>query len=59
MTSDFGVTAGHVEYSNYKYTSDFDKRNELDLERFLSHRLRLKADAVCEVYEANPSDTTA
>ena len=48
-----------TKHPNYKYTSDFDKRNELDLERFLSHRLRLKADAVCEVYEANPSGTTA
>ena len=48
-----------TKHPNYKYTSDFDKRNELDLERFLSHRLRLKPDAVCEVYEANPSDTTA
>ena len=47
------------KHPNYKYTSDFDKRNELDLERFLSHHLRLKADAVCEVYEANPSGTTA
>ena len=48
-----------TKHPNYKYTSDFDKRNELDLERFLSHRLRLKADAVCEVYEVNPSGTTA
>ena len=48
-----------TKHPNYKYTSDFDKRNELDLERFLSHHLRLKADAVCEVYEANPSGTTA
>ena len=48
-----------TKHPNYKYTSDFDKRNELDLERFLSHRLRLKADAVCEVYEVNSSDTTA
>ncbi|MDO5545324.1 MAG: type IV secretory system conjugative DNA transfer family protein [Eubacteriales bacterium] len=48
-----------TKHPNYKFTSDFDKRNELDLERFLSHRLRLKADAVCEVYESNPSDTTA
>ena len=48
-----------TKHPNYKYTSDFDKRNELDIERFLSHRLRLKADAVCEVYEVNPSDTTA
>ena len=48
-----------TKHPNYKYTSDFDKRNELDIERFLSHRLRLKADAVCEVYEVNSSDTTA
>ena len=48
-----------TKHPNYKFTSDFDKRNELDIERFLSHRLRLKADAVCEVYEVNPSDTTA
>ena len=48
-----------TKHPNYKYTSDFDKRNELDLERFLSHRLRLKPDEVCEVYEANPSGTTA
>jgi len=48
-----------TKHPNYKFTSDFDKRNELDLERFLSHRLRLKADEVCEVYEANPSGTTA
>ena len=48
-----------TKHPNYKYTSDFDKKNALDIERFLSHRLRLKADAVCEVFEANPSDTTA
>ena len=48
-----------TKHPNYKYTSDFDKRNELDLERFLSHHLRLKPDEVCEVYEANPSGTTA
>ncbi len=48
-----------TKHPNYKYTSDFDKRNELDIERFLSHRLRLKPDTVCEVYEVNPSGTTA
>ena len=48
-----------TKHPNYKYTSDFDKKNALDIERFLSHHLRLKADAVCEVFEANPSDTTA
>ena len=48
-----------TKHPNYKYTSDYDKKNALDIERFLSHRLRLKADAVCEVFEANPSDATA
>ena len=48
-----------TKHPNYKFTSDFDKRNELDIERFLSHHLRLKADEVCEVYEVNPSVTTA
>ena len=44
-----------TKHPNYKYTSDFDKKNALDIERFLSHRLRLKPDTVCEVFEANPS----
>ena len=48
-----------TKHPNYKYTSDFDKKNALDIERFLSHRLRLKPDTVCEVFEADPSDTTA
>ena len=44
-----------TKHPNYKYTSDFDKKNALDIERFLSHRLRLNPDTVCEVFEANPS----
>ena len=44
-----------TKHPNYKYTSDFDKKNALDIECFLSHRLRLKPDTVCEVYEADPS----
>ena len=44
-----------TKHPNYKYASDFDKKNALDIERFLSHRLRLKPDTVCEVFEANPS----
>ena len=44
-----------TKHPNYKFTSDFDKKNALDIERFLSHRLRLKPDTVCEVFEANPS----
>lgn len=44
-----------TKHPNYKYTSDFDKKNALDIECFLSHRLRLKPDTVCEVFEADPS----
>lgn len=44
-----------TKHPNYKYTSDFDKKNALDIERFLSHRLRLKPDTACEVFEADPS----
>ena len=44
-----------TKHPNYKYTSDFDKKNALDIERFLSHRLRLKPDTVCKVFEADPS----
>ena len=44
-----------TKHPNYKYTSDFDKKNALDIEHFLSHRLRLKPDTVCEVFEADPS----
>ena len=46
-----------TKHPNYKYTSDFDKKNALDIERFLSHRLRLKPDTACEVFEVNPSGT--
>ena len=48
-----------TKHPNYKYTSDYDKRNELDIERFLSHRLKLKLDDAFEVYEVSTSGTTA
>ena len=32
-----------TQHPNYKYTADYDKRNEFNIERFLSHRLKLKA----------------
>ena len=48
-----------TKHPNYKYTSDFDKRNELDIERFLSHRLKLKLDDAFEVYEVTTSSPTA
>ncbi len=45
-----------TKHPNYKFTSDFDKRNELDIERFLSHRLKLKPDQACAVYDFSQSD---
>lgn len=33
-----------TQHPNYKYTSDFDKKNEFNIEQFLSRRLKLKAN---------------
>ena len=32
-----------TQHPNYKYTSDYDKKNEFNIEQFLSRRLKLKA----------------
>ena len=52
LSNKFDIT----KHPNYRYTSDFDKRNELDIERFLSHRLKLKPDQACAVYDFSQSD---
>ena len=44
-----------TKHPNYKYLSDSDKRNAFDIERFLSHRLKLKPDDAVEVYQADLS----
>ncbi len=31
-----------TQHPNYKYTSDYDKKNEFNIEKFLNHRLKLK-----------------
>ena len=46
-----------TKHPNYKYTSDYDKKNELDIERFLSRRLKLKLDDAYEVYQVDLSST--
>jgi len=38
-----------TQHPNYKYTADYDKRNEFNIENFLSHRLKLKAGDEFEV----------
>ena len=39
----------------YRYTADYDKKYAFDIERFLSHRLKLKPDDAIEVYQADLS----
>ena len=43
----------HVE--TVVYLSDADKRNEFDIERFLSRRLKPKPDEVYDVYDIDAS----
>ena len=38
-----------TQHPNYKYTSDYDKKNEFNIEQFLSRRLKLKANDEFEV----------
>ena len=42
-----------TRHPNFKYTADADKRNTFDIEAFLSARLKLKPDEVCDVYEVD------
>ena len=32
-----------TQHPNYKYTADFDKKYIFDIEKFLNHRMKLKA----------------
>ena len=40
-----------TKHPKYKYLSDFDKKNAFDIEKFLSTKLKLKANDVYEVYD--------
>ena len=42
-----------TQHPNYKYTSDYDKKNEFNIEQFLSRRLKLKADDEYVVVDAD------
>ena len=48
-----------TKHPNYKYLSDFDKRNAFDIERFLSVKLKPKPDEVYEDFEVDLSGTPA
>ena len=44
-----------TKHPNYKYASDYDKKDDVDIERVLSHRLKLKLDDAFEVYPTDLS----
>ena len=45
-----------TKHPNYKYLSDADPKNTFDVEKYMSHRLKLKADEEYDVYEVDETD---
>ena len=45
-----------TKHPNYKYLSDADPKNTFDVEKYMSRRLKLKADEEYEVYEIDETD---
>ena len=45
-----------TQHPNYKYTADYNERLCFDIERFLDHRMKLRASDEYEVVEADASD---
>lgn len=45
-----------TKHPNYKYLSDADPKNTFDVEKYMSHRLKLKADEEYDVYEIDETD---
>ena len=44
-----------TQHPNYKYLSDFDKRNAFDIEKYISTQLKPKPDEVYEVFDIDLS----
>ena len=42
-----------TKHPNYRYTADADPKNVFDTEKFLSTRLKLKAEETFDVYEVD------
>lgn len=47
-----------LKHPKYNLTSDADERNSFDIERFISHRLKVKPTDTVEVYDCTPENTT-
>ena len=45
-----------TKHPNYKYLSDADPKNTFDVEKYMSRRLKLKADEEYNVYEIDETD---
>ena len=45
-----------TKHPNYKYLSDANPKNTFDVEKYMSRRLKLKADEEYEVYEIDETD---
>ena len=42
-----------TQHPNYKLTSDYNPKNAFDIEKYLKHKLKLKADDVYETVDAD------
>ena len=40
-----------TQHPNYKYTSDYDKKNIFDIEKYLNRRMKLKAGDEYEIIQ--------
>lgn len=45
-----------TKHPNYKYLSDADSKNTFDIEKYMFHRLKLKANEEYDVYEIDETD---
>ena len=52
LSNKFDIT----QHRNYKYLSDANPKNEFDIEKFLSHRLKPKQDEAYNVFEVDMSE---
>ena len=46
-----------TKHPNYRYTADADPKNAFDIEKFLSTRLKLRAEDTFDVYEVDVEET--
>ena len=52
LSDKFDIT----KHKRYKELSDYDKKNEFDIQKYLEHKLILKKNMVFEMYECNVSE---